>query len=378
MNGVNAIPEAWIEHDKNIKPYLWSHRVLSIGKTALTLGLLIWFVVSLRAFYLEDFLEKTIGHSFLRWLAYFGIVMAVLEVSTLPMSVAHHWVERSYQLSKQTYRSWFWDKVKGWMLGAVLGGVFLSILHLCVVKLGDFWWVATALLFIGVSILLAQLAPVLLIPIFFKLEPMASGELKDRLLKMCERFGVEVKEVYHLGMGEKTEKGNAAFVGLGRTKRIMIGDTLYKKFSPDEVEAVFAHELGHQVHNDLWKGIVLSSLFLFCVFYGVQWVMNQYTNPYFLTEMARPFGAFSFFVVFSIIQIPAGFFQSIFSRWRERLADQFAFERIGSGEKLADSLERLTYQNRGLFKPNAIIEFFTYSHPAPWRRILKLRGVKKD
>ena len=195
MNGVNAIPAAWIEHDKNIKPYLWSHRVLSIGKTALTLGLLIWFVVSLRAFHLEDFLERKLEHPFLRWLAYFGIVMAVLEVCTLPMSVAHHWVERSYQLSKQTYRSWFWDKAKGWMLGAVLGGVFLSILHLCVVKLGDFWWVAAALLFIGVSILLAQMAPVLLIPIFFKLEPMDSGELKDRLLKMCERFGVEVKEV---------------------------------------------------------------------------------------------------------------------------------------------------------------------------------------
>ena len=87
MNGVNAIPAAWIEHDKNIKPYLWSHRVLSIGKTALTLGLLIWFVVSLRAFHLEDFLERKLEHPFLRWLAYFGIVMAVLEVCTLPMSV---------------------------------------------------------------------------------------------------------------------------------------------------------------------------------------------------------------------------------------------------------------------------------------------------
>jgi STE24 endopeptidase len=204
---------------------------------------------------------------------------------------------------------------------------------------------------------------------------MDSGPLKERLLKMCQDFGVEVKEVYHLGMGEKTEKGNAAFVGLGKTKRIMIGDTLYKKFPPEQVEAVFAHELGHQVHNDLWKGIVLSSAFLFVGFYITQELLKQYVNPYFQTEMIHPFGVLTFFVVFSIVQMPVGLIQSLFSRWRERLADQFAFERIGNGEKLADALERLTYQNRGLFKPNTLIEFFTYSHPAPWRRIHKLRGT---
>jgi STE24 endopeptidase len=370
-----SLPPAWLEHDKNVKPYLWSHRVLSIGRTILTLGLLVWFVVSLRAFQLEDYLEKSFRFTFVAWLAYFGILSAVLEVATFLFSISHHWIERSYDLSKQSYAGWLWDKVKGWILGAVLGTVFLGILYLCVAYLQEKWWIGTAILFVAVSIVLAQLAPVVLIPIFFKLEPMESGPLKDRLLKMCERFGVEVKEVYHLGMGEKTEKGNAAFVGLGKTKRIMIGDTLYKKFSPEEVEAVFAHELGHQVHNDLWKGIILSSAFLFLVFYIVQSLLAQYINPYFQTEMIHPFGVLSFFVMFSIVQMPVGFVQTLFSRWRERLADRFAFERIGSGEKLADSLERLTYQNRGLFRPNRIIEFFTYSHPAPWRRILKLRGV---
>lgn len=378
MKDQNLLPADWIEHDKSVKPYLWSHRVLSLGKSVLTLTLLVWFVVSLRAFYLESALEKAVQNSFLRWLAYFGVISAVLEVCTFPFSIAHHWVEKSHQLSKQTYLSWLWDKVKGWLLGAVLGTLFLGILYSCVVYFKELWWVVTAVLFVGVSIILAQLAPVVLIPIFFKLEPMESSELKNRLLKMCEKFGVEVKEVYHLGMGEKTEKGNAAFVGLGKTKRIMIGDTLYKKFSPEEVEAVFAHELGHQVHNDLWKGIILSSAFLFLGFFVAQYLMNEYTNPYFQTDIAQPFGALSFFVVFSIVQMPVGFIQTAFSRWRERLADQFAFERIGSGEKLADSLERLTYQNRGLFRPNSFIEFFTYSHPAPWRRILKLRGAIKN
>ncbi|MFM8314002.1 MAG: M48 family metalloprotease [Deltaproteobacteria bacterium] len=376
MNSSLSLPKAWIENDKNIKPYLWSHRVLSIGKGCLTLGLLIWFVVSLRSFVLEIYLEKTLSREFFVWLAYFGIIGAILEVCTFPFSLGHQWVEKTHQLSKQTYLSWFWDKVKGWILGGVLGTLFLGILNACVVYTGDHWWWVTAILFVGVSIILAQLAPVVLIPIFFKLEPMEMSPLKERLLKMCESFGVEVKEVYHLGMGEKTEKGNAAFVGLGKTKRIMIGDTLYKKFPAEEVEAVFAHELGHQVHNDLWKGIILSSSFLFLVFYLTKFLLDSFVHPYFQSDMTHPFGALSFFVVFSLVQMPVGFVQTLFSRWRERMADQFAFERIGSGEKLASALEQLTYQNRGLFKPNKFIEFFTYSHPAPWRRILKLRGVK--
>ncbi|NBY20906.1 hypothetical protein EBQ74_11850 [bacterium] len=368
------LPSQWIQHDKDIRPYLWSHRVLNIGKTALTLGLLVWFVVSLRAFYLESFFEKNISQPFLRWLGYFGLVLAVLEVLTFPFSLGHHWVERSHHLSKQSYLSWLWDKVKGWMVGAILGSFFLFILYSCISKFEEQWWWVTAVLFMFVSIGLAQLAPVVLIPLFFKLEPMQSGPLKERLLKMCESFNVEVKDVYHLGMGEKTEKGNAAFVGLGKTKRIMIGDTLYKKFPPDQVEAVFAHELGHQVHNDLWKGIMLSGGLLFVSFYLTHLILSRYVLPFFQSEMAQPFGALCLLVVFSLVQMPIGLGQTLFSRWRERMADQFAFERIGSGEKLADALEQLTYQNRGLFRPNSLIEFFTYSHPAPWRRITKLRG----
>lgn len=371
-----SLPDDWIKHDKDIRPYLWSHRVLGMGKTALTLGLLVWFVVSLRAFELEMYLESKTRYPFLAWIGYFGLIGVILEVLTLPFSLGHHWVERSHHLSKQSYLSWFWDKIKGWLVGGILGCLFLFILYGCVSRFANDWWWVTALLFMFVSIGLAQLAPVVLIPIFFKLEPMEPGPLKERLLKMCESFKVEVKDVYHLGMGEKTEKGNAAFVGLGKTKRIMIGDTLYKKFPPEQVEAVFAHELGHQVHNDLWKGILLSGLFLFLGFYLTDLALDKYFFPYFETDMSHPFGVLCFSVVFSIIQKPIGLFQTLFSRWRERMADQFAFERIGSGEKLADALEKLTYQNHGLFKPNSLIEFFTYSHPAPWRRITKLRGIK--
>jgi STE24 endopeptidase len=216
-------------------------------------------------------------------------------------------------------------------------------------------------------VLLAQLAP-LLIPLFFKLKPMATSPLKEKLLSLCAGQGVKVEEVFHLGLGEKTEKGNAAFVGLGRTKKILIGDTLYEKYPEEQIEAVFAHELGHQVHNDIWKNIILSGLLTFVVFYVANALCQAWAFTYFDTSIDRPFGLFVFFALFSVCQFPTGLLMTAFSRQRERAADKFA-DNLNRSKPLAEALEALTIQNKGLFHPNPIVEFFKYSHPAPWRRI---------
>lgn len=371
---MTVIPENWKAHDKKVKPYLWSHRLLSWSEKALGVVLLIYFFSS--GFFLE--LESTVNHwtsqPFLRWLVYLGILAGAWIVISFPFSVAGHSVERRFNLSKQSFSSWFWDYLKGLLVGGVIGLLALGCMYLSMVWFSNLWWIAAATLLILFSVVLAQLAPVVLIPLFFKLHPMEPNNLKERLFNLCKKYSVEVKEIYHLGMGEKTEKGNAAFVGLGKTKRILIGDTLYQKFHPDEVEAVFAHELGHQRHNDMWKGIFVSAFFLY-VSFGLSnlWVQNVALPTWYLT-LIRPSGFLVFLVAFSIVQIPFGIFQALYSRTRENAADKFARTILGSGEKLASALERLTLQNFGLFKPNALIEFLTYSHPAPWRRIGFLRG----
>ena len=371
---MKSLPAEWIEHDKKIRPYIWSHRVLSYGKSLFGLCFTLYVLFTMRFALLEWWLSSQVSHPFLLWLAYFGLLAVVWEVLTFPFSVAHHWIERVHQLSKQGYLSWFWDRVKGYLVGAVIGTIVLGLLYLCVTYFPETWWLWACTGFVLLSIVLAQLAPVLLIPIFFKLHPMEEGELKKKLLELCQKFSIHVSEVYHLGLGEKTEKGNAAFVGLGRTKRIIIGDTLYKKFPMEQVEAVFAHELGHQVHNDLWKGILLSSGILYVSFFVTDWMVQLYVLPYFGADVARPYGMLLFFIVLSVVQTPVGWIQNLFSRWRERMADDFGKSTTGLGAPLADALERLTYQNRGPFKPNVILEWFTYSHPAPWRRITTLRA----
>lgn len=369
-----AIPQAWKDHDKSIKNYLWSHRVLSYTKSALGLFLLAFGFFSFRLGFLEVWVEAQVEHPFSRWLLYLFIIGAFWEIVSLPFSIGHHSIERSHKLSKQTYGNWFWDKIKGYFVGGIIGTIALAALYLCVIYSENYWWLTACVLFIGLSIVLAQLAPVLLIPIFFKLHPMEPNPLKERLLNLCKKYGIDVFEVYHLGMGDKTEKGNAAFVGLGKTKRIMIGDTLYKKHSPEEVEAVFAHELGHQLHNDLWKGIGFSSVTMFMTFYVAKALCETWVLPYSESNFTDPMGIFLFFIVLGIVQIPVGVLQAAFTRRMEVAADDFAYKKIGVGKSLADSLEKLTIQNRSQFYPNPLREFLSFSHPAPWRRILRLRS----
>jgi len=361
-------PAAWAEHDQKVRPYVWSHRLVSWARLLLGLGFLVAGFTRKIFWSLQVQLEAWAPHPLVAWLAYFFVLGISWELISFPAGWASYRVERAFGLSKQTLGKWLVDQMKGWAVGAVLGVVVLTALFYTVRLFGDQWWLAAATFLVLFSILLAQLAPVLLLPLFFKLKPLPAGELKERLLALCLKFKVEVKEIYHLGMGEKTEKGNAAFTGLGRTKRILIGDTLYEKYPPEQVEAVFAHELGHQVHNDLWKGIGFSTFWIYLGFFVTQWIFGGMSE-----EIARPLGMLIFFLVFSLVQIPVGALQAMYSRSRERAADRFAAETTGLGKPLADSLERLTFQNWGYFKPHPLVEFFTYSHPAPWRRITTLR-----
>jgi len=367
------LPAEWLEHDKMIRPYLWSHRVLGISSRILSVLLFVSFIVTHRLVRLEQILDSWGLSSLALWTLYFGSLALLWELVTLPFSISHHWVERAHHLSKQSYFSWFLDRLKGYGVGGIIGFAALSIVFFNLRAAGERWWIMTYVCFVLLSVILAQLAPVILIPLFFKLKPLEEGELKSRLLALSDRFGVKVEDVYHLGMGEKTEKGNAAFVGIGKTKKILIGDTLYKNFPVEEVEAVFAHELGHQIHGDLVKGIVFSSVVLFISFLLSQLLCEELVFSAFKTNRNHPFGVLMFFVVLSLIQWPFGVYLNGFSRWRERLADRFAKENFKSGNLLASALERLTFQNRGLFRPNVMIEFLTYSHPAPWRRISTLR-----
>ena len=361
------MPVKWQEHDASIRPYQRAHRINTIVSTLVSWAVTIVLLFTATGRELEWLINGRVSSLYTHWLLYFAILGAALTIIGFPFSFAGWRIERHFGLSKQKFGSWIADQGKGLGLGAVVAVIVLSALYLIVTKTGDSWWAIAGFFFFAFSVLLAQLAP-LLIPLFFKLKPMEMSPLKQRLLTLCQSQGVKVEEVFHLGLGEKTEKGNAAFVGLGKTKKILIGDTLYEKYPEEQIEAVFAHELGHQVHNDIWKNILLSGGLTFGVFFLANWICQAWAFPYFGTIAERPFGLFVFFSLFSLCQWPMGVLMTAFSRQRERMADKFADD-LQRSKPLALALEQLTIQNKGLFRPNPIVEFFKYSHPAPWRRI---------
>lgn len=369
-----TLPSPWTEHDRAIRPYIWSHRIVGLFNRLFFLGMLLFLAKNDRWINLSERLSFRLERdSLLHFLAYFACLGVAAQIVALPFDFAHYRIERRYKLSKQNFWSWLSDLVKGSLLGTVLGAIALSGLYVIYVHGGNYWWLTASVVFILFSILLAQLTPILFIPIFFTMTPLEPSPLKTRLLELCHRFRISISEIYHLGLGEKTEKGNAAFVGLGRTKRIIIGDTLYQNFAIEEVEAVFAHELGHQLHQDLWKSIGFSSGAVFLAFAIASGVVPFASQNLGVQSMPPRLALFVFVV--GVLQIPLGLVQAAFSRWRERLADRFAAVTIGVAKPLSNALEKLTFQNKGLFKPNSIIEFISYSHPAPWRRILALRST---
>ena len=363
----------WQAHDASVLPYVRAHRLLGHSKTALTVLLLALAFKTQWLAGLEKFLAESFS-GFSLYAAFFGTVGAIAVGAGFPFSAGGYAIERHFGLSRQSVKSWLLDQVKGLVLGAALGLIVLLFTWWALTSLGDQWWLAFGAFIFFFSVLLAQLAPVFLIPLFFKMDPLPDGELKQKLIELSARFGVSVKDVYLLGLGDKTEKGNAAFMGIGRTKRIVLGDTIYGKYPSEQVLAVFGHELGHLVHADIWRGLALSTASLFLSLGLSQWIAETWVLPRAFTWMQTPFGLLLFFVVLTLVGMPLGVVEKIHSRWRERLADGFAAEKVSMAAPLADALETLTLQNRSLFMPEGWREWLFYSHPAPWRRITRLRG----
>lgn len=362
----------WQVHDDRVRPYVWSHFALGTLQSILTLSILVHLLATKRLRYLEGVLWDMGWSGFGLWWIYFALLLGLLGFLTLPMRVGDQMIERKFSLSRQTWADWSLDLFKGLLVGMVLGTIVLAVFYSLVQVLQADWWMGAAGFMVLFSVVLAQLAPILLIPLFVKMEPLKEGELKARLLALCSKFGVTVSEVYHLGMGAKTEKGNAAFMGLGPTKRIAIGDTIYKTFSIEEVEAVFAHELGHQVANDVWRSLLLGTFLLFSSFAVAAIVCEHWLFGHLQITFSQPTGLVAFMLVVSLVQVPLGLIQVLHSRSRETAADGFA-AKLGFAVPLARALERLTVQNFSLFCPHSLYEFFNYSHPAPWRRIERLR-----
>jgi len=279
-------------------------------------------------------------------------------------------LEHSYHLSNQKVRSWIWDETKGFLVGLVLASIVVELLYFIIRQSPQYWWLFAWAVFLGLVVLLAQLAPVVLFPIFYKFEPLQNEELKARLVRLGERAGTRVRGVYKWNLSEKSKKANAALTGLGNTRRIILADTLLENYSPDEIEAVLAHELGHHVHRHILKSIAVQAGVTLLGFWAANWVLHYSVERWHLFDTLSDFANLPLLVLvstlLSFLLLPA---LNAFSRYNERQADRYAFQSIASVQPFISSMNKLAQQNLAERTPSTWVEWFFHSHPAISRRV---------
>ena len=310
---------------------------------------------------------------------YVLIAIAGYTALTFPLDMySGYFVERRYGLSRIGRRQWFADWAKGQGVQLVFAVGAVEAIYALMRALPGSWWVAAAAGFALFIVILAALAPVLLFPIFYKFEPLPDGELKERLLRLSERLKVSVRGVYIWKMGEKTRKANAALAGWGRTRRILLSDTLILEHEPDEIEVVLAHEMGHQVNRDIWRGLAIQTVLMFAAFYAIHLALQTLTGPLGLRSVSDFANMPLLLLIAGAVAVIALPLANAISRRAERAADRFALERTGLIEPFISAMEKLAAQNLSRKDPHPLVEFALHSHPSVQKRIAFAREWKRQ
>jgi len=279
-------------------------------------------------------------------------------------------LERRFQLSNQKTRSWLWDEVKGFLVGLALASVVAELLYFTIRQSPQHWWLIAWGMFMALFIVMAQLAPLILFPIFYKFEPLENEDLKERLVRLSERAGTKVRGIYKWNLSEKSKKANAALTGLGATRRIILADTLLDHYSAEEIEAVLAHELGHHVHKHILKSIFVQAGVTLFGFWAANYVLHLCIEQWGMFDTLSDFSNLPLLVlvatVLSIVLMPA---MNAYSRFNERQADRYAFESIRSVKPFISSMNKLAAQNLAERTPSRWVEWLFHSHPAISRRV---------
>lgn len=295
-----------------------------------------------------------------------------LEILTLPLDFWSGFVlEHRYQLSNQTFPRWVWRQVKGYLLGAPIGLVLLLGLFGLLRFGGAWWWLWAAAAWLAVTLLLGQLLPVVILPLFYKVTRLNDTALLERLRRIAAGTGLNVEGIYRLHLSADTRKANAALAGLGRTRRVLLGDTLLDSFTPEEIEVIFAHEVGHHVYRHLIKLVVCNVALAATAFWLVDVVLRQaaaslgysaFNDPAALPLMLLVV------MVFGLLLSPA---QNALSRFFERQCDRYALARTGLVEEYRSAFRKLAAMNKADMDPHPVTVWLFDDHP-PIRQRLAL------
>ena len=352
------------------KKYARTHQIFSLVETLVFVSVILILIFTGLSLRIESFAFEITSNNYLALLVFFAIIGIAEGIISFPLGYySDYYLEHRYGLSNQSLKGYFTEKMKGLALGIILGVPLLLAFYYILMTFGDNWWLILGVFMFFVSVILGRITPTIIMPLFYKFKPLENDELKSAILDLCRKTGVHVKGIYTFNMSKDTKKANAAFTGMGRTKRIILGDTLVENFSKEEIEMVFSHEMGHYKKNHIIKIITVSTILTFA---GLYITANLYEASlgYFgfsgISEIAAIPLLFLYLSIYGLITSPVS---NIFSRKFEWEADTFALETTKNKPAFISAMEKLADQNLAEKSPNKVIEFLFHSHPSIEKRI---------
>ncbi len=359
------------ERQKIARRYRGENLRLSIGSfiiSVLFLAVILMFDIS-KGF--VHFLSIYVNARVLLIAAYFSALYVVFSFLTLPFGYAEEYViEHKYGFSTQNRRAWIIDWLKSFLVTYVIGFLVFEVIYLLIPAAPSLWWLWLSMIMIGFSVILANIFPILILPLFYKSSPIQDDELKGEITELCARAGVGVKGVYSIDLSSKTTKANAAVVGLGNTKRILIGDTLLSKYQRGEVLSAVAHEIVHYSEHHMWWLILWQAMITVLMFY-VLFRIQPLIYTWFGFQRASEIAAFPVFaIIFSFISYVFRPIGAALSRYYERRADRGALHLTGDSTSFAALIAKFCNEQLSIAFPSRIVEWYKYSHPSPGKRIV--------
>jgi STE24 endopeptidase len=356
--------------ERDVKRYNRLKLAVSLASTAISFALLLMLLSGGYTLLFEQFAFSLSSQPYIALLIFFGILGVINAMITLPLSYYSGFIlEHRYNLSNQTALQWMWERMKGFLVSIPITVPLLLIFYFFLLTFNDNWWLPVGVTLFVVSIGLSRLAPILILPLFYKLTPLNESPLKEKIVSMTRSTTMRVEGIYSFNLSKTTKKANAAFTGIGKSKRLLLGDTLLNNFSEEEIETVFAHELGHYVHRHLWKNILLSTvsivagLYVTSLAYAVSLEWFALTSP---SQLAALPLLMLWLGLYSLVTSPLG---NIVSRAFEFEADRYALERTNNRAAFVSTMNKLAEMNLADRQPHPFIEFLLYSHPSIEKRI---------
>ncbi|MBI2940362.1 MAG: M48 family metallopeptidase [Chloroflexi bacterium] len=373
---VAARPSATLDADRQeqARSYAALRRGLALIEVVLSTGYLVGLLATGWSSDLARSAQRLPGGPVVTVAVYLVVVGAAYQLLLLPLGFyAGYKLPHRYRLSVQTPWAWLTDWAKGQVVSGILLLLVVEVVYGLLRELPNWWWLAAAGFLLVFGVVLANLAPVLFLPLFYRLSPLEDSPLTRRLSTMAAEAGFPTRGVYRIHLGAKTTEGNAALMGLGGTRRIVLGDTLLEHYDDDEIAVIFAHEVGHHIHRDLPKLLAVQGALTLASLYAAHLALRA-------GVAGLGLGSIGDIAAFPVLALTVGLAGLValplangFSRHLEWAADRFALETTRLADAFIRAMTRLANQNLLEYQPAGWVEFLLYDHPPIGKRIAAAR-----